>query len=116
MASRVQRFLARVDQFVHEFFKMQRDETHGLYIYKNYPWGHWGRRCAIIDQNGRVIRLGYSWTVRHEYDTQGVLVSRLRMKQLAGPTDKVLYGRAADQAWDRDQYSRVPLTGGFDVD
>lgn len=60
MATFVQRVLARVDRVVHEFFRMQRDETRGLHIHKNYFWGHWGRRCAIVDKDGRVTNLGYS--------------------------------------------------------
>lgn len=113
MASRIQRFLAAIDRFVHEFFRMERDETRGLYHYKNYFWGRLGRRCAILNKEGRVIHLGYSWTVQHHFNNNGVLLSRLTMKHLASPTDRVLYGQAADNAWNNDERSRMPLTGGF---
>ena len=114
MIIHIHRVLGFIDRVVHEFFRMERDETRGLYIYKNYFWGHWGRRCAIIDKNGRVTNLGYSWTARHHYDEKGILQSRLLMRRWAGPTDRVLYGHAADKAWSNDSRSQVSMTGGFE--
>lgn len=113
MVTRFQKVLAVVDRFVHEFFRMQRDETHGLHIHKYYRWGHWGRRCAIVNKDGRVINLGYSWTVRHHLNEKGELISRLPMRLWAEPTDRVLYGRAADEAWRKDPSSQVSFDGVF---
>ena len=113
MASRFQRVLAVIDRFVHEFFKMQRSESRGLYLDKDYPWGYSGRRCAIVNKEGRVTNLGYSFTVRHRSNEKGELISRLPMRKWAGPTDKVIYGREADEAWKKDRNSQISLEGGF---
>lgn len=90
----LQRLLAAIDRIVHEFFQMSRSENpFGEGTYKTYYWGMWGRRCAIVDRNGEVTYLGYSWMVHHHYNKDGKLVRRCAMPKLAEAEDTVLYGK-----------------------
>ena len=107
------RFLASLDRFIHESFKMTRDGGHSSEGTSWYYWKGWGRRCLIVGPDNKVRYLGYSFAVRHRYDKSGSLLDRTRMPKWANPEDHVFYGYQADQVYDR-LAPKLPSTGGFE--
>lgn len=79
-----------------------------------YIW--WGRKMAIVDQNGHVRVLGNSLCVIHEYDGAGNLLRRVPRRKDLRKGERVIYGhaKAYEAYYSQPGYKPCPLEGGFE--
>jgi hypothetical protein len=72
-----------------------------------------GRKMLTLDQDNRVMFLGRSMWVRHEYDSDGNFVRRIVVRKNLEPGGRVIYGyRKVYRAYDLYGVRYSP-SGGF---
>ena len=95
MASRGQRFLAKLDELLASILHLETWETNpgmeGAASRKSF-WIGWGRKFLILDKNGLIRSLGNSWQIEHLYDGSGHLICRKRFIKFLCPEEHLVFG------------------------
>ncbi len=113
MATRVERLLAAFDKIFSRHHDRSTPGSNGAAYSETY-WSGIGTKFCFVDKASNVSWLGNSFWVIHQYDENGVLLSRKRVVEMAGPDERIIYGH--DQVYQayRDQPNdqRFPRSPG----
>jgi hypothetical protein len=92
----LERALATMDEVLTRVCTLEswemRPSPHGGYARCKSFWIGWGRKFAILREDGRIVAIGNSWQTEHLLNDDGTLAMRRRFARLFEPGQRVIYG------------------------
>ena len=104
MATRMEHFLAKIDWLIGwDMGDGDENSTHTREFYTYY-----GPRIAIVEPDGHVRLICGLWSVTHQYDGEGNLISRTPKRKTVKEGEHIVYGDAKVEEAYRNQPGYIP--------